>query len=36
MEDWEEYVNTKLMPPSNRRFIGRMEGDAGFIEEIAA
>ena len=36
MEDWDHYVNTKLMPPSKRRFIGRMEGDAGFIEETVA
>ena len=36
MEAWEDYVNTKIIPPSNRRFIGRMEADAGFIEETAA
>jgi hypothetical protein len=32
-EDWEDYVKTKVMPPSKRRFICQVEGGTSFVEE---
>ena len=33
-EDWDNYLNTKLMPPSRKRYICRLENTGSVVEEI--